>query len=109
MLSPADLDRLTQAATDRNWSGRGRPDWVAAHRAQITEIYLTYLTEDQPKVFRCSTTVLLHDGGGGHFSLDIAKADFARLRDARTKTVIDLAHIPLDAAQQEEWDRAYPR
>ncbi|NAS20656.1 hypothetical protein GT755_03030 [Herbidospora sp. NEAU-GS84] len=116
-LSTEDLYRLVEAASRNKWSGRGRPDWLADHRAELTDIYLTFLLEETKGVFRCSTTVVLRDGTGGHFSLDVTRADFDRLPDVKRAGLVDLAHrflsifpnIPLDAAQREAWDRAYPR
>ncbi|WP_218010790.1 hypothetical protein [Herbidospora mongoliensis] len=116
-MSPGELERLANQAAEHDWSGRGRPDWFAEHRAEVKDVYLTFLSEETNEVLRCSTTVVLRDGTGGHFSLDIAKTEFERLRDVGDEVLVDLAHrflyafpnIPLDAPQQEAWDQAYEK
>jgi hypothetical protein len=112
-ISPGEIERLAEAARSRHWSARGRPAWLKAHRDDIENCYLTFLNEETGGCLRCSVAVVLSDGSGRHFSLDVAPEDFERLKDADPETLIRMAHlylnsfkhVPLDPDQMKTWDR----
>jgi hypothetical protein len=110
--SVQDILRLSAAAKDRHWSATARPSWLTENSEQIEGILVTLLTEDR-NYLRCSVVVILSDGSGGNFSLDMSPLSFDELKDLSEEHLVSLAHrymnsfasIPLDSDQQAKWDR----
>lgn len=114
-VSLDEIKRMVQYAKASHWSAQARPVWLDDHRASISGLYLTFLYEESEGCFRCLVTALFSEGGGGHFSLDIAGDQFDNLPDLEGFAVIELAHrflqsfptIPLDDEQRAAWERVY--
>lgn len=113
VASPGDLERLTAVAAKNPWSAVGRPEWFAGVRDNIRDVMLVILGVEHPSVYRCIVTVILKDGSGGRFTLDVSFADFHSLPDISFKGLVLLSHqylvsfsaLKLDPSQEESWKR----
>jgi hypothetical protein len=112
VLSVQDLERLTDAAVAHpKWSATGRPDWLRENRDQITHVCLTFYDMDGTDALRCLVMVELDDRTKGRFTLDISPRDYRRLPDMPIRGLAQrylgtFPSIPLDPAQQKEWERS---
>jgi len=110
--SIVNIELLSRRAALNHWSAQGRPVWLKSHRENVRDIYVTFLHVEAVDCFKCSVLVVLNDGSGGHFSVDISSRDFRRLESVRRKSLVQLAHayiytfrnIKLDPAQAGEWE-----
>jgi len=116
--SVEDLERLQAiAAANPEWSATGRPAWVRDHREQIERVMLVVFVVEHEFVYRCLVTVVLKDGSGGQFTLEVSFADFNRLPDVDASTLVTLAHrylltfpqVDLDPEQEAAWNRPTER
>lgn len=112
LLSEGDLDRLMRKARANDWSAEGRPEWFRQQRGQFKEATLVVFGNEGRSVYRCIATVVLRDGSGGRFTLDVALADYGRLKDLDERETVIMAHrylatfppVRLDDAQAETWE-----
>jgi hypothetical protein len=110
--SVQDILRLGTEAAEHHWSARARPVWLRDHAEIISALFVTILSEESGYI-RCSVIVVLSDGSGGHFSLDVDPSRFEALEDVSQEELVALAHryfrrfpsVPLDPDQQAGWDR----
>jgi hypothetical protein len=111
-VSAPGLGTLIEKATDGGWSANGRPDWLREHQSSFREATLVILGKEEPALWRCIATVILTDGTGGRFTIDVSKPDYQALPDLDRAAVVTLAHlylgsfppIPLDEDQAETYD-----
>lgn len=111
--SVGEVERLSRQAALNHWSGQGRPAWLDSHCGEIADIYVTSLSAEAAGFFRCSVLVVLSDGSGGHFRVDMSPKDFRRLRNVGRKALVEMSHayiktfrnIKLDPYQAGKWRR----
>jgi hypothetical protein len=112
VLSEDGLDRLMRKASANDWSAEGRPQWFREHRGQFKEATLVVFGHEGSSLYRCIATVLLRDGSGGRFTLDVEVADYDGLKDVDERTTVIMAHrylatfppVNLDDAQAKTWE-----
>lgn len=92
VASAADLERLMMEAEAAQWSAIGRAEWLGQHRQRFKTATLIIFGTEGPKIWRCVTTVLLTDGSGGTFTLDVSHSSFDALQDIDQQGLIMLAH-----------------
>lgn len=113
-LTQEDLRRLMSDATRRGWSANGRPDWFGQHEEQFRSATLVVFGSEGAGLWRCIVTVVLADGSGGRFTLDVSAPALEALPDLDDRAVVVLAHrylatfppIDLDADQAATWDES---
>jgi hypothetical protein len=101
-------------ATDRGWSANGRPAWFREHDHQFGTAYLVVFGPEGLALWRCIVTVILADGTGGRFTLDVSASGLSALPDMDSRAVVILAHkylatfppVDLDADQAATWDES---
>jgi hypothetical protein len=114
VLSEIELDRLMGQAASVGWSADGRPEWFQQHRGQFQAATLVVFGIESPGVWRCIATVVLADGSGGRFTLDVSESDLDALTDMDGEAVVVLAHrylatfppLDLDEGQAATWDES---
>jgi hypothetical protein len=112
VLGESDLAQLMSKATASRWSAEGRPDWLRKHRGQLKGATLVVFGTEGRGTLRCIATVILADGSGGRFTLDVAVSDYEALDDLDDQAMVEMAHrylgtfppVPLDDAQGRTWD-----
>lgn len=114
VLSELGLNRLMCKAAAVGWSAEGRPEWFRQHRDQFRAATLVVFGSEAPSVLRCIATVILADGSGGRFTLDVSESDLNALEDLDDRAVVVLAHrylatfppLDLDDGQAATWDQS---
>jgi hypothetical protein len=114
LVSEGELDRLMRKAIASEWSAEGRPEWFRQHRSQFKAAMLVVFGREGSAAYRCIATVILQDGSGGRFTLDVAVSDYETLPDLDDQATVILAHrylatfppVNLDDAQSKTWDRS---
>lgn len=114
IVTEDDLDRLMRKSSANGWSAEGRPEWFAQHRSQLKEALLVVFGREGKSVYRCIATVVLRDGTGGRFTLDIEVKDFDGLEDLSDRATVIMAHrylatfpsMGLDDAQAKTWEQS---
>lgn len=104
---------MRKAAVNK-WSAEGRPDWFRQHRSQFKAATLIVFGPEGSSAYRCIATVMLRDGSGGRFTLDVAVRDYDALKDLDDQGTVVMAHrylatfpaVDLDDAQAKTWDRS---
>jgi hypothetical protein len=91
-VSERELDRLMSKATASGWSANGRPGWFAEHRDRFGQATLVVFGREGTGLWRSIATVVLADGSGGRFTLDVAAADLDALPDLDDRTLVTMAH-----------------
>ncbi|TDC04572.1 hypothetical protein E1267_22370 [Nonomuraea longispora] len=110
--SLADYDRLARTARDQGRSAVGRPGWMSEHRGRIRSLFAVVFGTEGSGVYRCLVTVVLDDGSGGSFTLDVSRGDYDALPDVTPEELVEMAHlhllhmppIELDPGQRETWE-----
>jgi hypothetical protein len=113
-LSQSSLNRLMRKASINGWSAEGRPEWFRQQRSQFREATLIVFGCEERNVYRCIATVVLSDGSGGRFTLDVSISDYNALENLTDRALVIMAHrylgtfpaIDLDEAQAETWDQS---
>lgn len=113
-LSDSELERLMRMAAANEWSAEGRPDWFRQHRGEFKAAALVVFGREEGSAYRCIVTVVLRDGSGGRFTLDVAMRDYDALEDLDDQGTVVMAHrylatfpaVDLDDAQAKTWDRS---
>lgn len=113
-VSELDLDRLMSKATQSGWSANGRPAWFSQHHNQFRAGMLVVFGAEGDALWRCIATVVLSDGSGGRFTLDVSQSDLDALADLDDRSVVVLAHrylatfpaVDLDEDQAATWDQS---
>lgn len=114
LLSEDELDQLMRKAAVNKWSAEGRPDWFRQHRSQFKVATLIVFGTEGSSRYRCIATVVLRDGSGGRFTLDVEVRDYDALKDLDDHGTVVMAHrylatfpaVDLDDAQAKTWDRS---
>jgi hypothetical protein len=114
ILSRADLDQLMSEAAHRGWNAIGRPDWFRQHADQFRTAMLTVFGSEGSGLWRCIVTVILADGSGGRFTLDVSTSALEALDELDDRSVVVLAHrylatfspVDLDVDQASTWDQS---
>jgi hypothetical protein len=112
-ISATELALLMRRADEREWSAVGRPRWVREHADRIDHVHLVIFDREGASAYRCIAIVLLDDGGGGRFTVDVAIDEFDRAADVTAQRLVELAHrhlasvpmLPLEPEQEEAWRR----
>ena len=94
-LTTSQLDHLMAMAASGPWSATGRPAWFEANREQVRRILLVSIGTEEPDGYRGLVTVILTDGTGGSFTLDLAVREFEQLPDVSHEELVTLAHLYL--------------
>ena len=114
MVSESALDHLMSKADVNKWNAVGRPDWFQQHRPQFLRAVLVIFGTEGSSLYRCIVTVILDDGTGGRFTLDVSVSDYDTLEDLDEQATVIMAHdylatfpvIGLDDAQAQTWDQS---
>lgn len=114
LVSEGGLDRLMRKAAAKEWSAEGRPEWFREHRSQFKAAALVVFGTEGGSAYRCIATVMLRDGSGGRFTLDVEVADYDALEDLDDQATVVMAHkylgtfpaVDLDEAQARTWDQS---
>lgn len=96
------LESLMSEAAMRQWSAEGRPSWFRERRDQFASAVLVVFGEEGVGAYRCIATVILGDGSGGRFTLDVAKNRFDKLDDLDDRILVTMAHRYLAEFQPVE-------
>lgn len=111
LLPEDDLDRLMRKASANGWSAEGRPEWFREHRDHFKEATLVILGREGFSAYRCIATVMLREGSGGRFTLDVEATDYDGLEDLDEQSTVIMAHrylatfpaVDLDDTQAKTW------
>jgi hypothetical protein len=114
LVSEAELDRLMRKAAANDRSAEGRPKWFDEHRGQFKAAALIVFGPEGSSAYRCIATVMLRDGSGGRFTLDVELRDYDALKDLDDQGMVIMAHrylatfpaVGLDDAQAKTWDQS---
>lgn len=114
LASEGELDWLMRKAAVSERGAEGRPEWFRQHRDQFKSARLVVFGAEEGSTYRCIVTVMLRDGSGGRFTLDVEVRDYDALEDADDQATVVMAHrylatfpaVDLDDAQAKTWERS---
>jgi hypothetical protein len=115
-ITLSDLERIAA----RRGSVTGREDWLKSKAADYTQAFAVIAGREGASSWRTLVTVVLADGTGGRFMLDMTNGDWLSLKTISRDELVELAHrflatfplIPVGASKElsglelwEEWGR----
>jgi hypothetical protein len=102
VASTDELESMMIEAAARNYSGVGRPVWVAMNLNEIKQIalYVSIIETRPEKCYRCKVAVTLKNAKPVSFLLDIPPEVFVELSDIPVDDLLNLTRTLMGCAPQ---------